>query len=131
MAVNPFPITNTWMNYVVLRHTGHPEKPDHFDIMLEITEGEGSQDIALDKMECTDVSGTALTVDPQDMVRRLYLKYEGEMRGNRGFVARVDEGKYQLTDDGRVIFHGRLLSGAYAFKEENEKVCMYRVGEEQ
>lgn len=122
-----FPITNTWMRYAVLHHTGHPGKQDHFDIMLELTQGEDPEDIALDKLACNDIDPHEIAADPQYMVRRRYLRYEGDMPGGRGRVRRVDEGEYMLMDDGRLVFRGRILNGVYACRDAGEKVIIARL----
>ncbi|MEK6800481.1 MAG: hypothetical protein AABY10_01140 [Nanoarchaeota archaeon] len=124
--INAFPLVDEWMRFVVLRHSGVSSKPDHYDILLEITVGDDDEDIALDKLESKvdDLTSMRVDVDPQDMIRRRYLNYEGPMRDNRGFVIRVDEGRYKIREDGCLEFEGSLLKGFYHFEGEEDLVMV-------
>ncbi|MEK6854660.1 MAG: hypothetical protein AABX73_00370 [Nanoarchaeota archaeon] len=120
------PLINEWMRFVVLMHSGAPSKTDHHDILLEITKGENDEDIALDKLESLgqDLTRMKIYVDPQEMIRRRYLTYEGPMRDNRGFVKRVDEGRYRIREDNSLEFEGSLLKGSYHFEGEEDLVMI-------
>lgn len=123
MAVNPFPLVDVWLRYAILFHYDYLGKPDHHDILLEIIQGEDPEQLALDKIESAeqDLTRPQIIINPQELIRRRYLTYEGAMRGNRGFVRRVDEGRYRLTESDQLEFEGRVLRGVYSFDERAEE----------
>ncbi|MBI4170587.1 MAG: hypothetical protein HY514_02750 [Candidatus Aenigmarchaeota archaeon] len=129
MAVNPFPLVDVWLRYAILFHYDYLGKPNHYDILLEIVEGEGSEQLALDKIETTEVLRSlqaAIVIDPKELIRRRYLTYEGPMSGNRGFVKRVDSGTYKLTESDSLEFRGSLLNGRYHFSEDATHLLILR-----
>jgi len=76
--------------YVILHHTGHPAKQDHFDLMLE---HQGAlrtwvvEDAELSK-------GRAV----QSFDHRLaYVTHEGSVSGGRGEVRRVAGGAFEVV----------------------------------
>ena len=89
MVATPVPPQiNYWMRYVILFHQNNPGKEDHHDILLEVFEGDDPEQLALDKLETSQLclGRESFSIDPQDLIRRRYLTYEGSMTGNRGFV---------------------------------------------
>jgi hypothetical protein len=108
------------MHYAILLHSDSPDKKDHHDIVLEIVEGNSLEEPHLDKLETfqIDLEGTRIMVEPQDLIRRKYLTYEGPMSNNRGIVKRVDEGLYRILDDDSLEFDGNILHGRYRFEGE-------------
>ena len=131
MTTTPVPLINEWLRFVVLRHHSSPDKTDHYDIGLEITRGDNSDDLSLDKLECLelDLTTETLGIEPQELIRRRYLYYEGLMRGNRGAVSRVDEGIYMITNSDKLIFRGKLLRGTYALSDDGERLFIKKVSE--
>ena len=124
MTSNPFPLVDTWLRFTVLRHYDYPGKHDHYDILLEILEGEDPEQVALDKLESTtDPASPKIAIDHKGLIRRLYLTFEGPMTKNRGFVRRVDEGVYRLTKSGSLEFDGRILRENYSFQEDGDSKC--------
>ena len=109
------------MRFAVLRHYGSKDKEDHHDVLLEVTMGDNEEDLALDKLECSTLNlrGRRLTIDPQGLIRRRYLTYEGPMMGDRGSVQRVDSGRYILTSTDTLKFEGGILNGEFSFQETN------------
>jgi len=111
------------MRFAVLHHTGWPGRPDHYDLLLQVADGAGDDDRVLKAFATTtnefpfapspsplpqgDV-GVARPSWPCDTGwkpvplrllpdhRRIYLKFEGPVAGNRGQVRRVDEGEFAL-----------------------------------
>jgi hypothetical protein len=71
------------LHYVVLRHEGIPEP--HFDVMLEIAPGSALKTFR--SPSWPPPMGRTMKCLPDH--RREYLKYEGPISGDRGFVRRV------------------------------------------
>jgi hypothetical protein len=109
-TVIPF---NQELRFAVLRHSGFPERVDHYDLLLETTHGESPEDTALMKFETTSqLHSSELTVEYKGNIRRRYLQYEGPMSGNRGRVIRIDEGTYVFYGVSKGIdFNGKRLKG--------------------
>jgi len=75
--------------YVILEHTGHPGKADHFDLMLE---HEGV-------LKTWTLDRGALSPGPavEGFDHRLvYLEHEGPVFGDRGRVRRVKGGEFTV-----------------------------------
>ena len=93
--------------FVLLEHD-HPEL--HWDFMLE--RGDGLQTWRLDRIpsEAGQIAAVAL---PDH--RKEYLDYEGPVSQDRGSVARIDRGNFELLESapGRVIvrLYGDRLAG--------------------
>ncbi|HLG43023.1 MAG TPA: DNA polymerase ligase N-terminal domain-containing protein [Planctomycetota bacterium] len=77
--------------YVLLHHTGHPAKQDHFDLMLEY---EGKlRTWVVDDVEVSN--GRAV----QSFDHRLaYVTHEGSVSGGRGEVRRVAGGEFGVIE---------------------------------
>lgn len=85
--------------WVVLRHTGHPEAPPHFDWLLERADGPGRNLIAFRTPERPDVCGIGgFSAERLPDHRPLYLDYEGEISGGRGRVERVAQGMCRIAE---------------------------------
>ena len=78
------------LRYVIIRHDGVAEP--HFDLMFETYAG--SQLSTWRVLTWPIESATPATRLREH--RRLYLEYEGEIAGGRGFVHRVAEGECQV-----------------------------------
>ena len=78
------------LRYVVLHHTGVAEP--HFDIMLERAAG---SDLQTWRSAIWPVAGGAALMPLPDH-RRVYLDYEGEVSGGRGWVKCVSRGTYEI-----------------------------------
>ena len=112
------PVRDRWLRFSVLRHTKYPGKENHYDIVLEVQDGQDSEEVALVKFETTNRLGSReMSVNHQGMVRRRYLEYVGPMSGDRGKVRRVDSGVYRYTPLDKIEFKGKALSGEYVFDE--------------
>ncbi len=101
-------ITGT-LRFVVLEHRWNGV---HWDFMLEHEHGESLRTWAIDE---PIVAGVELSARALPDHRIAYLDYEGPISGDRGSVARVDEGLYvpiEWTDDRvRARLSGRQLVG--------------------
>lgn len=93
--------------YVVLHHTGHPNRQDHYDWMLE-RDG---------RLRTWIVDGPH--VGPGRAVqsfdhRLVYIEQEGPVSGNRGEVRRVASGIYEALEWGerriRIRLDGKILT---------------------
>lgn len=98
--------------YVILRHECPPGyvRPSHWDLMLEA--GGVLRTWAL----LGDPAGSErIAADALDDHRLDYLDYEGPVAGNRGTVARWDQGTYQVereSDEQLVVWlRGEKLQG--------------------
>jgi len=78
--------------YVILRHEmpGPPRGGVHWDFMIE--QGEVLRTWAL---ASEPNSGAEIAADALPDHRIAYLEYEGPVSGNRGTVARWDQGRYE------------------------------------
>jgi hypothetical protein len=83
------------MRYVVLRHETPPgaSRPSHWDLMFEVDPTAALRTWAI---ELPPDSATAQAARALPDHRREYLTYEGPVSGNRGSVARWDEGTYEM-----------------------------------
>ena len=83
------------MRYVVLRHETPPgaSRPSHWDLMFEV---DPVADLRTWAIELPPDSATAQAALALPDHRREYLTYEGPVSGNRGNVARWDEGTYEI-----------------------------------
>jgi hypothetical protein len=77
--------------YVVLHHTGHPEKRTHFDWMLE-------RDGLLRTWIVEDPSLSSGAAIQSFDHRLLYVDHEGPVAGDRGEVRRVASGSYEVLE---------------------------------
>lgn len=82
--------------YVILHHTGHPDKKDHYDLMLE-------RDGVLRTWVLEGPEPTGKAVQSFDH-RLVYASYEGPVRNARGHVRRVAHGTYEAIEwgEGRI-----------------------------
>jgi hypothetical protein len=111
------------MRFAVLHHTGWPERPDHYDLLLQVEDGASDDDRVL-KAFATTTNEFPLAPSPSPLPqgegekpasgqvnrdsapsiclrllpdhRRIYLKFEGPVARNCGQVRRVDEGEFAL-----------------------------------
>jgi DNA polymerase Ligase (LigD) len=65
----------------------------HWDFMLEASDG--LRTWAIDEPV---VSGQDLPARALGIHRKIYLEYEGEVKGDRGWVRKVDEGTYRVLE---------------------------------
>ena len=96
------------LRFVVLHHTGVPQT--HYDLLIET-----APDALLRSWRCDAwplVSGVTITAIADH--RRAYLEYEGGISGNRGQVARVDEGPCFIEVDASDELRVRLIGRADA-----------------
>lgn len=114
----------------MLHHTGWTGRADHYDLLLQLTEGGSDDDRVLKAFaSATDefpscagpLEGNLLRLLPDH--RRLYLKFEGPLADNRGRVQRVDEGEFALMrplQPGLQEIHMRLsgsrLNGSFLLR---------------
>ena len=132
------------MRFVVHHHTGWPQRPDHYDLMLQVAPGADDDDTVLrvfatlannfpDGKSHADVrargEGAGNPIDQTNLLRliadhrRAYLTYEGDVRDGRGSVARVEEGALAWLrpadeDFGELRFtcEGKRLKGDYRLR---------------
>lgn len=107
--------------YVILRHTLPAEstRPSHWDFMLEF--GDVLRTWALEQ------SPDGAEPQPAQLLpdhRAAYLTYEGPVSGNRGEVARWDEGTFTTADDLageriEVALSGRRLNGRVVLTKQS------------
>lgn len=99
--------------FVISHHTGHPEKPDHYDLMLEW--GDVLKTWSVSALDAT----TAQRIQDH---RLLYLEYEGEISGGRGEVRIVDRGTYDVLNWGAgeisVLLRGRRYYGELRLQDQ-------------
>jgi hypothetical protein len=94
--------------YVILRHevSGAP----HFDFMLEMGEALRTWSLAEPPLPGGEYEAAAL---PDH--RPAYLDYEGPVSGDRGFVARWDQGRFEIERQSEeelvVRLEGEKLAG--------------------
>ena len=96
------------LRFVVLHHTGVPEA--HYDLLIDT-----AADAPLRSWRCDAwplASGARVTATPDH--RRVYLQYEGAISGNRGQVARVDEGPCCIEVDASDELGARLIGRSEA-----------------
>jgi hypothetical protein len=93
------------LHYVILRHDGVSEP--HFDWMFETYPGS----LLSTWRSATWPIATGTTVTRLRDHRRMYLEYEGEIGGHRGFVHRIAEGTCEIDvgENSRWTIH--LLTG--------------------
>ncbi|MFN4243080.1 MAG: hypothetical protein ACK4PI_07565 [Tepidisphaerales bacterium] len=85
--------------YAVLLHTGIPEG-SHYDLLVEPKPGEG--DLMTWRLPAWPLTAADEVRRLRDH-RRVYLTYEGPIRGDRGVVHRVDEGLAEVDVSARVV----------------------------
>lgn len=113
-------INNTSKRYSILRHTNHPDKPDHFDLVLERTSGEDLEELVLDKFEIFEDKISEINcIIYFRTIRRKYLAYEGPMKNNRGSVEQIGSGKYSILNN-TIEFNGGPLEGSYELKIQTD-----------
>jgi 3',5'-nucleoside bisphosphate phosphatase len=136
------------MRFAVLHHTGWPGHPDHYDLALELDQGNGADDVVLktfatlrdtfplDAGSPGGREGSERSAGPQartDLLRKIhnhrrsYLTYEGPVSHERGHVRRADEGGLSLAsstgharEDICAIFSGSKLSGQFRLRHIGE-----------
>lgn len=88
--------------FAVLRHDGVAEP--HFDLLFESRPGGDLTTFRLDRWPVREATAGVRLRDH----RRLYLTYEGPVPGDRGHVARVDEGTLEAreADGGWLLCRG-------------------------
>jgi hypothetical protein len=119
------------MRFVVLHHTQWPGRNDHYDLMIEHSEGNHPDDLALKTYATTtDIfPGNGSTLQAISDHRRAYLTLEGPLSNDRGTVTRVDEGECIPSPSGngfRAEFKGRKLRGKFWLQEHTEGIRMHR-----
>jgi hypothetical protein len=118
--------------FVLLHHTGHPSRLDHYDLLLELRLGEDSE--ALDLLAFSTVKNSVPLGKEElfrllEIHRRFYLSHTGRLPGAamRGKVRQVDEGTVEFisnVDEASlstmrsllITLSGRVLSGPFAFR---------------
>ena len=97
--------------FVVLEHWSceDPERADHFDLMLKTGDVLATWELF------------QWPPEPRQSVRRLadhridYLEYQGPVSGGRGFVKRIDEGRFEIrsssADEMELILASQKFSG--------------------
>jgi hypothetical protein len=75
--------------YVILHHTGHPSKEDHYDLMLERERALKTWVLPSPRLD------KAEAIQSFDH-RPAYLDYQGEVSGGRGTVRRVESGSFEV-----------------------------------
>ncbi|MCA9206401.1 MAG: hypothetical protein KDA59_25285 [Planctomycetales bacterium] len=109
--------------FAILHHTLPQgfQRPSHWDLMFEW--GDALRTWAIEQTPDSAESQTALALPPH---RLAYLTYEGPVSGNRGHVARWDEGHYtvEVADDQRLIcaVQGQRLSGRIELIRQSESL---------
>jgi hypothetical protein len=93
------------LRYVILRHDGVSEP--HFDLMLETYPGSM---LSTWRLQQWPVDGRIETTRLRDH-RRLYLDYEGEIGGHRGFIHRIGEGQCEVAVGEGNVWTVKLLTG--------------------
>jgi len=93
------------LRYVILRHDGVSEP--HFDLMIETYAGSM---LSTWRLQQWPIDQRAEATRLRDH-RRLYLDYEGEIGGHRGFVHRVAEGNCEVAVGEENVWTVKLLSG--------------------
>ena len=102
--------------FVLLHHQLPPEsdRPSHWDLMLERDNTGQLATWALDELPQPHRDIAAVRLDDH---RADYLHYEGPVSGNRGTVARVDAGMYQITSKSDTLWklhlHGERFRGNF------------------
>jgi hypothetical protein len=93
------------LRYVILRHDGVSEP--HFDLMIETYPGSMLSTWRLQQWPISQRSEVTRLRDH----RRLYLDYEGEIGGHRGFVHRIAEGNCEAAVGEGNEWTVKLLTG--------------------
>jgi hypothetical protein len=108
------------MRFVVLHHTGWAGRPDHYDLLLEVSSSGGEDARALAAFATAGdrfPTGQDCRMRRLENHRRFYLSYEGAVSGGRGQVVRADAGELaELRRSGGVWtmrLEGRRLRGCY------------------
>lgn len=83
---------STSQRFAVLRHEGVPEP--HFDLLVDV---DGVSPLATWRCEEWPIVSPRILLRQSDH-RRIYLDYEGLIRGNRGQVRRVDAGPCRVAE---------------------------------
>ena len=118
-----------------------PGQDDHYDLLLQYSEGVDDNDRILKTFASVqNVPPWDASNDAQWVVRadhkRLYLRYEGEILGNRGMVKRVDEGEMRWIEpfdennvqEFRIYLTGKCMEGEYhLFKNERKQYTLRKV----
>jgi DNA polymerase Ligase (LigD) len=102
------------LRFVLLEHQWNGV---HWDLMLEVETGGDLRTWAFDEPL---VAGRDLQARALPDHRLVYLGYEGEISGGRGFVRRIDRGMYERlvwdADVVRVRLSGSYLTGEFALR---------------
>src|SRR5258708_65677 len=107
------------MRFVVLHHTGWPSHSDHYDLMLDRSDGGDDAE----KVLMTFGTKSDEFPNPGAKLRRLadhrraYLYFEGPLSAGRGTVKRADEGGFQMIDGNpermKFVLNGMRLKGTF------------------
>jgi hypothetical protein len=102
--------------FVLLRH--RLSDSTHWDLMLDTGQVLATWQFAADPAAvASDRGQIPLSARRLPDHRRFYLDYEGPVSGNRGEVARIDQGVYLLLDERpdqwTVELHGSVLAGRF------------------
>ena len=95
------------LRYVILRHDGVSEP--HFDLMFETYPGSM---LSTWRSVQWPIDGATRVTRLRDH-RRVYLDYEGEIGGHRGFVHRIAEGTCEVQVGEANVWTVRLLTGTF------------------
>jgi hypothetical protein len=93
------------LRYVILRHDGVTEP--HFDLMFETYAGSL---LSTWRTPRWPIDSTTAITRLRDH-RRLYLEYEGEIGGHRGFIHRVADGTCEIEVGEGNVWTIHLLTG--------------------
>jgi len=121
--------SSTMPRYVVLRHEMPPggDRASHFDLMLDA--GAALRTWALEGEPDSTVEQPVRQLPDH---RRDYLSYEGPVSGNRGNVARWDEGTYATLQDDEaalvVDVRGKRLNGVVRITHGGDPRYVYVPG---
>lgn len=122
------PYDSAMPRFVVLRHETPTRyaRGAHFDLMLE---HDGVlRTWAMNKMP---TAGEAIAAERLPDHRRMYLDYEGEVKGERGHVSRVDAGTYDAMEETAtaivVRLDGERLRGTLTLAQDEKEHHRWRV----
>ena len=93
------------LQYVILHHDGIPEP--HFDLMFETLPG---SDLATWRSHVWPIEGPTPITRLKDH-RRLYLSYEGNLTGHRGWVQQLARGTCSVEIEENAVWTIQLITG--------------------
>ena len=115
--------------FVILRHETPDEnqRPCHWDFTLQTDDVLRTWALAEQPAVGRSIAAEALADH-----RTAYLDYEGPLSGNRGVVARWDEGTYRIEQESRtklvVTLLGEKIKGRVTLSRDTAQDLHWRVG---